>query len=322
MKEQIRERMEKEKRGITLIALVVTIIVLLILAGISIGMLSGNNGILKKSRETKSATITGEEKEQVELAYLSATAKKLGENITAKNLQDELDISVGSGKTLVEVNSDTTLNVLFRDTYHNYNVNGGIVSKAETEEEIVARLLQYFQNDWMDEDTEGFANIAPITDANTSIGNIHQIFNDDDKLVIQYIYYKGKYFKVTLNNELKATNVESKSNCAIILDGNQKVEILPQTNLTWYDWASDINNTQDLNFKYGNSYDEISLKELIIKVRNDYYNNSSEFKSVQLDIQRKNGFGYMALTDINSNLQNFDSIIKQNEVYEITRGVY
>ena len=37
-----------KNKGITLIALVVTIIVLLILAGVSISMLTGENGILKR----------------------------------------------------------------------------------------------------------------------------------------------------------------------------------------------------------------------------------------------------------------------------------
>ena len=39
----------KERKGITLIALVITIIVLLILAGISIATLTGNNGLLSKA---------------------------------------------------------------------------------------------------------------------------------------------------------------------------------------------------------------------------------------------------------------------------------
>ena len=43
--------MKRNERGITLIALVVTIIVLLILAGISIAMLTGENGILNKARD-------------------------------------------------------------------------------------------------------------------------------------------------------------------------------------------------------------------------------------------------------------------------------
>ena len=41
----------KNNKGITLIALVVTIIVLLILAGVSIAMLSGQNGILNRASQ-------------------------------------------------------------------------------------------------------------------------------------------------------------------------------------------------------------------------------------------------------------------------------
>ena len=44
------------KKGITLIALVITIIVLLILDGISINMLPGENSILKKSTDAKEKT--------------------------------------------------------------------------------------------------------------------------------------------------------------------------------------------------------------------------------------------------------------------------
>ena len=46
----------KEERGITLIALVITVIVLLILAGVSIAMLTGNNGILTQAQKSKQAT--------------------------------------------------------------------------------------------------------------------------------------------------------------------------------------------------------------------------------------------------------------------------
>ena len=49
--------MYREKnKGITLIALVVTIIVLLILAGVSIAMLTGTNGILTQAQNAKKAT--------------------------------------------------------------------------------------------------------------------------------------------------------------------------------------------------------------------------------------------------------------------------
>ena len=47
---------KKNARGITLIALVITIIVLLILAGVTINALSGENGIITKSKEAKIKT--------------------------------------------------------------------------------------------------------------------------------------------------------------------------------------------------------------------------------------------------------------------------
>ena len=47
---------QKQTKGITLIALVITIIVLLILAGVSIAMLTGENGILSQAQKAKSET--------------------------------------------------------------------------------------------------------------------------------------------------------------------------------------------------------------------------------------------------------------------------
>ena len=94
----MRKQIEKGNSGITLIALVVTIIVLLILATISIGMLSGNNGILKKSREAKSETIKGEIREKIELANLSALGRSNGE-INLDILKQELAKELGEEGT-------------------------------------------------------------------------------------------------------------------------------------------------------------------------------------------------------------------------------
>lgn len=86
-------------------------------------MLSGDNGLLKRAGDARDDTVVGQEKEQVELAYISAAVKKLGDNVIADELQDELDLSVGDEKTDVSTNDDSTLNVYFTDTQHNYNVN-------------------------------------------------------------------------------------------------------------------------------------------------------------------------------------------------------
>lgn len=61
------------EKGITLIALVITIILMLILAGTSISMLTGKNGILTKSIEAQKLSYVSSEKEAIELVYSIAT---------------------------------------------------------------------------------------------------------------------------------------------------------------------------------------------------------------------------------------------------------
>ena len=79
----------KNNKGITLIALVVTIIVLLILAGVSIAMLTGQNGILNKASSSAIANAIGEGKDQVALTVADATADfyqtKYVSNVTGVN---------------------------------------------------------------------------------------------------------------------------------------------------------------------------------------------------------------------------------------------
>ena len=51
--------MRRNEKGITLVALVITIIVLLILATVSILALTGDNGLFSKARESRNATNNG-----------------------------------------------------------------------------------------------------------------------------------------------------------------------------------------------------------------------------------------------------------------------
>ena len=76
MKERIfimkrfRKKIFKSTKGITLIALVVTIIVLLLLAGVSIAMLTGNNGILTQGQRAKEETRIAGVEEVVKLLQI------------------------------------------------------------------------------------------------------------------------------------------------------------------------------------------------------------------------------------------------------------
>lgn len=65
---KLKEELKYGKRGITLISLVVTIVVLLILAGVTIATLTGDNGILSRASEAKERTGQANAEEQVEIA--------------------------------------------------------------------------------------------------------------------------------------------------------------------------------------------------------------------------------------------------------------
>ncbi|MCI9064059.1 MAG: hypothetical protein HFJ17_05610, partial [Clostridia bacterium] len=79
----------KESRGITLIALVITIIVLLILAGVAISMLAGDNGILRQAAEAKAKTNQSSIEEQIKLAVMAAI--DTDGNVDTKVLSEELN---------------------------------------------------------------------------------------------------------------------------------------------------------------------------------------------------------------------------------------
>ena len=80
----------KTNKGITLIALVITIIVLLILAGVTIAMLTGNNGILTKATEAKQKTTEAAAKEKVQAEVIGSygTDGNISIDELNKNLQN------------------------------------------------------------------------------------------------------------------------------------------------------------------------------------------------------------------------------------------
>lgn len=91
---KIQKRITKNTKGITLIALVVTIIILLILAGVSIAMLTGNNGILSQAGRAKDRTREEAAREKIQLEVTGAY-NKYGD-IDLGKLKTNLDNNVGA----------------------------------------------------------------------------------------------------------------------------------------------------------------------------------------------------------------------------------
>ena len=87
-KEEIKQL--KTNKGITLVALVVTIIVLIILAGISINLILGDNGIITKAQEAKKAQEIAEIKEDIQFEIMAKQASNNG-NMTESELKTILE---------------------------------------------------------------------------------------------------------------------------------------------------------------------------------------------------------------------------------------
>ena len=117
----------KEMKGITLVALVVTIVVLLILAGVSINTVLGDDGIIKKANEETEKTAAAQEKEMIERNLLEQELENLLATPTPKpQPTDGVKIPtgfyyVGGTKTSGIVISD---NVNDKDKYKNKAVVG------------------------------------------------------------------------------------------------------------------------------------------------------------------------------------------------------
>ena len=122
----------KKNNGITLIALVVTIVVLLILASISIGMLTGDNGIINQAKQGKEETEISEEKEIINISVTQAMDADVMGNIEKDKLQEKLNSNTSDGVTEV-INGGDTLVVKFveKNRYYEIDKDGNIEGPKE-----------------------------------------------------------------------------------------------------------------------------------------------------------------------------------------------
>ena len=97
----------RKNKGITLIALVITIIVLLILAGVSIAMLTGQNGILTQAQNASTQTEIAEAKEKAQMDIMAWQSERL-ENGQDATLNDETVKTILTGKDYVKELKDTS----------------------------------------------------------------------------------------------------------------------------------------------------------------------------------------------------------------------
>ena len=117
----------RNKRGVTLLALVITIIVLLILAGITISAITEENGIIRNAGQAKEETEVANEKEVIEKAVVQAMGNNKYGILEESELQNELDKETGEGKTdATDIGEEFEVTFVDSNRYYTVDKDGNV----------------------------------------------------------------------------------------------------------------------------------------------------------------------------------------------------
>ena len=160
------KRIKSKDKGITLIALVITIVVLIILAGVAISLTLGNNGIFNKAKYGKEQYNIAEAKEVIELKIAELQAEKEGkatleELVEYLNEDDSIEYTVSLTKITASLTSDITVGdaTEIYIVYNKYqfkvkkNMNVEYISKLDTntnETEKITKFILLNGNTYID----------------------------------------------------------------------------------------------------------------------------------------------------------------------------
>ena len=135
-KNKVKDVGKIKDAGITMIALVVTIVVLLILASITIGAVTSENGILRNANDAKEQTEIAEEKEIVDRATIQAMGNNKRGNIVEDELQEQLDKITGNGKTEADdVGEEFEVAFIESKRYYTVDKDGTVTGPQEIVED-------------------------------------------------------------------------------------------------------------------------------------------------------------------------------------------
>ncbi len=257
----------KETKGITLIALVITIIVLLILAAVSIATLTGENGILTKAKTAKEETNEATAREKIQVAVMGSFDKngKLDINELKDNLKKE-------GITNFEDVNEFPLKVKVDDYEISIIENGKITveenkNPSETEKNIVSASDIANSND---KKTYYGATVTGYTCDNGEGVNAWKIFYADNNNIYliadDYIHYDYCPSSVNQNISIKNNNNYYLSMENVMKDYNGSEDI---TNIR-------IQNLNSRYFNYLRTNSQTSTNENMKKVA--YMTDTSVWK--------------------------------------------
>ena len=172
-----KQQNQKFNQGITLVALVVTIVVLLILAGVSLNLVLGENGIISKAREASTKTVQAQQNSEIEMNLLEQElANATKEPDPAEGVKMPTGFYyVGGTKTSGIVISD---NVNDKDKYKNKAVVGTDLLGNQyvwipCTTDSTSSKLQYARTEWGveedgDDNSRAIKDELTLTDASVT----------------------------------------------------------------------------------------------------------------------------------------------------------
>ena len=164
-----KKQLMKASNGITLIALVITIIVLLILAGVTIATLTGENGILTKARTAQTTTDEENTKEQIKTAVMGSYGKdgKLNYDDLKTNLE-QIGITglPNEASYPLEVTLDGVSATIKANGEVNFKTNGGYKQTGDTITSPDGKTMKV--GDYVDYDPTLEANTSDLTYTSTT----------------------------------------------------------------------------------------------------------------------------------------------------------
>ena len=134
-------------KGITLIALVITIIVLLILAGVSIAMLTGQNGILTQANSSKSTTAKAEAVEKINLALNAMKSEIYSQQVTNSSYAPATNATTADAAMITVLKKDfPTISTSSVEGDYWYTVSGSAITlhyknTAQKVDEVTGTLM-------------------------------------------------------------------------------------------------------------------------------------------------------------------------------------
>ena len=282
--------------GITLIALVVSIIVLLILAGISISMLSGDNGILRRATDVKIANDKAQVEEEMRLAIIAARITTDG-SINAGTLKSELQ---KAGFTVTDI-TDGIGNLagykVSKNTYsNNIDLSTGNFEQVEGLTEAELNALPNGVKELEDEDIPSYLKINGELNP-----NIKAVITGNVAIPVGFYYVGGtKNEGVVISDNSADSGLGTSHAVAQTLAGNQFV------------WVPVDNTTDFVRYKhyYNKQPQAITNYYEPSKTGYQYSTEAAEYTAMYNSVTGNKGFyvaRYEASSSNNSSTGNAES---------------